>query len=162
VNTIYLLLGSNEGNSFEILASARDLLSNNLGNITSSSLVYETEAWGNTHQPNFLNQAILIKTDQNPFEAIDTIQKIEHKMGRERKEHWGQRTIDIDILFYNNDIIHSSRLVIPHPEIQNRKFALIPLSTICGDYVHPILKQSIPYLLTHCKDQLDVRPYPSN
>lgn len=138
------------------LDKARQLLSEQLGAINGISPLYETAAWGNTQQPNFLNQAVQLSTKHNPIEALRIINQIENQLGRQRTEHWGQRTLDIDILLFDNQIIHSSRLVIPHPELQNRRFALVPLCDIAPELAHPIFEKSMKDLLADCPDQLDV------
>ncbi|MCC6186311.1 MAG: 2-amino-4-hydroxy-6-hydroxymethyldihydropteridine diphosphokinase, partial [Chitinophagaceae bacterium] len=124
MNTVYLLLGGNQGNRIENLTIACELIKKELGSIVAVSPIYETAAWGNENQPNFLNQAIKTNTKHSPIETLHIINHIENTLGRQRLEHWGARTLDIDILFYNEIILHSARLVIPHPELQNRRFAL--------------------------------------
>lgn len=156
MSNIYLLLGSNQGNRIATLDTAKQLLSQQLGTIDKISSLYETAAWGKTEQPNFLNQAILLSTKYNPIEALSIINQIENQLGRQRTEHWGQRTLDIDILLFDDQIIHSSRLVIPHPELQNRRFALVPLCDIAPNLAHPIFEKSMKDLLDDCPDQLDV------
>lgn len=156
MSNIYLLLGSNQGNRIATLDTAKQLLSQQLGTIDKISSLYETAAWGKTEQPNFLNQAILLSTKYNPIEALSIINQIENQLGRQRTEHWGQRTLDIDILLFDDQIIHSSRLVIPHPELQNRRFALVPLCDIAPNLAHPIFEKSMKDLLADCPDQLDV------
>ncbi|MDI9320732.1 MAG: 2-amino-4-hydroxy-6-hydroxymethyldihydropteridine diphosphokinase [Phycisphaerales bacterium] len=159
MNSIYLLLGSNQGNRTMTLDKARNLLGEQLGAITCISPLYETAAWGNTQQPNFINQALQLSTKHNPIEALRIINQIENQLGRQRTEHWGQRTLDIDILLFEDKIIHSSRLVIPHPELQNRRFALVPLCDIAPELAHPIFAKSIKSLLADCSDQLGVFLY---
>lgn len=156
MSSIYLLLGGNQGDRAGILAQARQLLAEQLGTVMASSPLYQTAAWGKTDQPDFLNQAIHIETEHSAIESLSIINHIEHLLGRQRTEHWGQRTLDIDILFYDDAIIHSSRLVIPHPEVQNRRFALIPLKAIAAKLVHPVLVKDISTLLEECPDKLEV------
>jgi 2-amino-4-hydroxy-6-hydroxymethyldihydropteridine diphosphokinase len=156
VSSIYLLLGGNQGERVSVLAKASQLLAEQLGTIIASSPLYETAAWGKTDQPDFLNQAIHIDTKFSPVESLAIIHDIEQLLGRQRTEHWGQRTLDIDILFYEDEVIHSSRLVIPHPEVQNRRFALIPLKAIAAELVHPVLGKNISTLLDECPDKLEV------
>lgn len=156
MSSIYLLLGGNQGNRADILAKARQLLAEQLGAIIASSPIYQTAAWGKTDQPDFLNQAIYIDTNYSPIEALTIINHIEYMLGRQRTEHWGQRTLDIDILLYDQEVIHSSRLVIPHPELENRRFALIPLSAIAAEQLHPVLGKNIGTLLQECPDKLEV------
>lgn len=161
MNNIYLLLGSNQGDRASILSKAIELLNEQLGNTLSLSPIYETAPWGKSDQPNFLNQALLIESTHNALETLRIINAIEKQLGRQRKEHWGQRTLDIDILFFNTEIIHSAQLVIPHPELQNRRFALTPLAAIAPDFIHPILAKNISTLLNECTDSLGLFIYSS-
>jgi 2-amino-4-hydroxy-6-hydroxymethyldihydropteridine diphosphokinase len=158
MNSTYLLIGGNLGNRIENLAMARSLIENELGKIIKVSSIYETAAWGITKQPDFLNQVLLIKTKFPPEKMMQLILSIENKMGRVRTQKNASRIIDIDILFFNDEIISNENLTIPHPEIQNRKFALIPLNEIASDLVHPVFKQSIKNLLSTSKDKLQVKP----
>jgi 2-amino-4-hydroxy-6-hydroxymethyldihydropteridine diphosphokinase len=158
MNSTYLLIGGNLGNRIENLAMARSLIENELGKIIKASSIYETAAWGITEQPDFLNQVLLIKTKFSPEKMMQLILSIENKMGRVRTQKNASRIIDIDILFFNDEIISNENLTIPHPEIQNRKFALIPLNEIASDLVHPVFKQSIKNLLSTSKDKLQVKP----
>jgi len=158
MNSTYLLIGGNLGNRIENLAMARSLIENELGKIIKASSIYETVAWGITKQPDFLNQVLLIKTKFPPEKMMQLILSIENKMGRVRTQKNASRIIDIDILFFNDEIISNENLTIPHPEIQNRKFALIPLNEIASDLVHPVFKQSIKNLLSTSKDKLQVKP----
>ena len=158
MNSTYLLIGGNLGNRIENLAMARSLIEKELGKIIKVSSIYETAAWGITKQPDFLNQILLIKTKFSPEKMMQLILSIENKMGRVRTQKNASRIIDIDILFFNDEIISNENLTIPHPEIQNRKFALIPLNEIASDLVHPVFKQSIKNLLSTSKDKLQVKP----
>jgi 2-amino-4-hydroxy-6-hydroxymethyldihydropteridine diphosphokinase len=148
---IYLLLGSNMGDRLHHLKEATD----RLGDIVMSSSVYVTAAWGKKDQPDFYNQVIEVDSVLAPADLLKKIQKIEVDMGRKRIEKWGPRTIDIDILFYRNIIVSKDDLVIPHPEIQNRRFTLIPLRELTNR-IHPVLKKTISQLLEECKDPLQV------
>jgi 2-amino-4-hydroxy-6-hydroxymethyldihydropteridine diphosphokinase len=152
----YLLIGGNIGDRLVFLGEACRKMEQNGIAITRKSSIYETAAWGKTDQADFLNQAIHIDTPCSPIEAINIINQIEHVLGRKRTEHWGQRTIDIDILLYEQEVMHSARLVIPHPELQHRRFALIPLSAIAADLLHPVLNKAIGQLLLDCPDKLEV------
>ena len=157
-NSTYLLIGGNLGNRLQNLATAKAYIENELGEIIKASSIYETAAWGITEQLDFLNQVLLIKTKISAEEMMQIILSIENKMGRIRTQKNASRIIDIDILFFNDEIINKQNLTIPHSEIQNRKFALIPLHEIAADLVHPVLKQSIKDLLSTSKDKLEVKP----
>src|SRR5215467_12472962 len=120
MNTAFLLIGGNLGNRKKNIESAKVLLSEHCGPITASSSLYETAAWGKTDQPDFLNQAIKIETGLNAKSLLETILKIEEMMGRERQEKYGPRTIDIDILLFNQEVYDLPFLKIPHPEMPRR------------------------------------------
>lgn len=140
---VYLLLGSNLGNRKEILDKAIKLLNQKVGIIISQSKDYETAPWGVTDQPDFLNLVVSIQTRLKPLQILEITQSIENQLGRIRKEKWGARLIDIDILFYGNEIIDEPNLKIPHPLLQERDFALSPLAEIAPDFVHPVLGKTI-------------------
>jgi len=159
MNTAYLLTGGNLGERVHNLAMARELVEAQTGNIIAASSLYETAAWGNTDQPAFLNQAIMIETPLNARQLIRRILKIEKKMGRVREEKYGPRLIDIDILLFNNEKHNSQFLKLPHPEMQHRRFALLPLAEIAPEIIHPVLKKTITELLQECKDELEVKKY---
>jgi 2-amino-4-hydroxy-6-hydroxymethyldihydropteridine diphosphokinase len=159
MNTAYLLTGSNLVNRQENLEQALTLLNTHCGRIVLCSSVYETAAWGKTDQPHFLNQALKLETTLNAKQLMRRILKVEKLMGRERKEKYGPRLIDIDILLFNDEILDYSFLKIPHPEMQHRRFALLPLSEIGGNIYHPVLKKTVTELLSECPDMLDVKKY---
>ncbi|MBL7713725.1 MAG: 2-amino-4-hydroxy-6-hydroxymethyldihydropteridine diphosphokinase, partial [Chitinophagaceae bacterium] len=123
MSTAYLLLGSNQGDRQAILQQALVLLEGPAGHIVQRSGIYETAAWGNTDQPSFLNQAVQLQTRLAPEALLSATQAIEHRLGRLRIEKWGQRTLDIDILFYDDLQMDTPQLRIPHPELGNRRFA---------------------------------------
>jgi 2-amino-4-hydroxy-6-hydroxymethyldihydropteridine diphosphokinase len=156
VNRVYLLLGSNLGNRHQLLDAAQKHISEHIGNITQTSGLYETAAWGKTDQPAFINQVVEVDTDISPKELLHIIQDIENQMGRIRYEKWGERIIDIDILYYNDLAMEEENIKIPHPEIGNRKFTLAPLVEIAADYLHPILRKTNRELLAACTDPLAV------
>ena len=155
-NLAYLLLGSNLGKRNEILTAAKIVLEENNIKIIESSKLYKTAAWGLTDQPAFLNQVIKIETELNAFDLLKVSQQIENDFGRQREIKFGARTLDIDILYFNEEIINDENLIIPHPQIQNRNFTLIPLVEIADDYIHPILKVTNKKLLEICKDNGEV------
>ncbi|MEI9910741.1 MAG: 2-amino-4-hydroxy-6-hydroxymethyldihydropteridine diphosphokinase [Bacteroidota bacterium] len=129
----------------------------NAGRVTKSSSLYETAAWGKTNQPAFLNQALEIETVLNAKQLIRHILKVEKKMGRVREEKYGERMIDIDIIFFNNEIHKTTFLEIPHPEMQNRRFVLVPLAEIIPTAVHPVFLKTVAELLEDCADKLEVK-----
>jgi len=141
MNLAYLLIGGNLGDRIQNVDIARSLIEKEIGNITKTSSIYETASWGITDQPHFLNQVVLLETNCNVESTMQLILSIENKMGRVRTQKNASRIIDIDILFFNDDIVDKPHLSIPHPEIQNRKFALIPMHEIAPAYIHPVFKK---------------------
>jgi len=157
MRTAHLLIGGNLGNRKENLSKAVSLINEQCGSLTRSSSIYETEAWGKTDQPSFLNQALEISTSLNARQLMRKVLKIEEEMGRVRKEKLGPRIIDIDILLFENEIHDLRFLKVPHPEMQNRRFVLIPLAEINSNLQHPVLKKTIAELLEECPDNLEVK-----
>ena len=153
----YLLLGSNLGDSVKYLADASSLIGLRLGSILAKSSLYRTASWGKHDQPDFINQVIVVETSLEAEEMMQTILIIEEEMGRVRTKKNAARTIDIDILFFNKEIIKSISLVIPHPFIRDRRFVLVPLNELSARFIHPVLKKSIQQLLKQCPDKLDVK-----
>lgn len=154
---VFLLLGSNLGDREKYLQKAIDLIETEIGSLRQKSSVYETEAWGKTDEPNYLNQVVQISTTLPAQQVLEKVLQIETKMGRVREEKWGSRIIDIDILFYGQDIIKEPGLIIPHPELHNRLFTLAPLNEIAPDLQHPVFKKSIFLLKSELKDNLIVK-----
>ena len=159
MNNTYLLLGSNMGNSQEQLQTAIKMIEERIGTLIRQSSLYATAAWGNTDQPDFLNQVLIVETRFSAVETLDKLLGIEKKMGRVRTIKNAPRIIDIDILFFNNEIINEKQLTVPHPEIQNRRFVLTPLNELSPNLIHPVLQQTVSVLLEHCPDELDVRKF---
>ncbi|MBI1185127.1 2-amino-4-hydroxy-6-hydroxymethyldihydropteridine diphosphokinase [bacterium] len=156
-NEIYLLLGTNLGNRFDNLQQAKERLDDYFGQPGCMSSVYETAAWGKTDQPGFLNAAVVYKSANEPRAILSAINAIEADLGRERFEKWGPRLIDIDILFVGNEVVATQDLKIPHPEVQNRRFALEPMHELAAGFIHPLLQKNIAQLLQLCSDTLSVR-----
>lgn len=156
MNTAYLLTGGNMGDRQANLANAYEYIDQQCGDITNASPLYETAAWGKKDQPSFLNQVLEIQTELTPRRLLKKILDIEKHIGRVRKEKYGPRIIDIDILLFNDDIHNYPSLTIPHPELQNRRFVLIPLAEIAPGIVHPFFKKTITELLAICPDKLEV------
>lgn len=156
---IYLLLGTNIGNRNKNLERAREMLVSNGITIRRESNIYETAAWGKEDQEPFLNQVIEVETGKSPQRMLFIANMIEKEMGRERFEKWGSRLIDIDILYFNDIVFQEENLKIPHPEIQNRRFTLVPMVEIAPEFIHPSLKKSQSQLLEECADSLEVTLY---
>lgn len=159
MNKIYLLLGSNQHHPQKQVAIAQKLISKQIGKITRLSSYYQTAAWGNTHQPDFINQVIIVSAKITAAEAMQAILSIEKKMGRVRTKKNAPRIIDIDILFFNKEIIHTKNLIVPHPLLQNRNFVLIPLNQLSPNLKHPVLNKTIHQLLKISPDTLTVKKF---
>lgn len=155
--TAYLILGSNIGDKATYLSDACRLLSANDLEVVNYSSIYETEAWGKKEQESFLNQALEVSTSLSPLELLERCQTVEHKMGRERLEKWGPRKIDIDIAYYENLIISVEELTIPQRYLENRSFALEPLTELNPDKLHPILQKTNKELLSICSDSVPTK-----
>jgi 2-amino-4-hydroxy-6-hydroxymethyldihydropteridine diphosphokinase len=157
MHEVFLLLGSNLGDRQLFLKQAIEHIETEIAPVYKISSVYETQSWGKTDLPDYLNQVIALGTDLPPQIILHRILNIEHKLGREREEKWGSRTIDIDILFYGDQIINEPGLHIPHPELQKRRFTLEPLAEIAPEWVHPVLRKNILQLKTELIDELNVK-----
>lgn len=154
----YLLLGSNMGDRDSNLSTAIALINKEIGNVFAVSSIYETAPWGKTDQPGFLNQALGLTTNLPPLQLLQTMLGIEQQMGRVRLEKWGQRLIDIDLIFFGEDtIIDDAQLSLPHPEMHKRRFVLEPLNEIAADYIHPVFKEKVSSILTNLSDELTVQ-----
>jgi 2-amino-4-hydroxy-6-hydroxymethyldihydropteridine diphosphokinase len=162
MNKVYLLLGSNAGNREALLQDACRQITTTCGIIVQRSSVYETAAWGMEKQDAFLNEVLCIDTLLQPEQLLKAIQTIEDNLGRQREILWGPRTLDIDILFFNTDIINLPHLKVPHPFLQKRRFTLVPIAEIAGSMMHPILHKTITDLLEECDDRLEVRKFDRN
>ena len=153
----YLGLGSNKGNREKTLHQTLDQISKRIGTITSHSSLYQTQPWGITEQPDFLNLVIEVNTSLNAIELLGLVLEIEKIMGRTRHRKWYSRIIDIDVLFYGDQIIREKDLVVPHPYITQRNFVMVPLVEIAADLIHPVLKKTIKELYTDLFVPLPVR-----
>jgi 2-amino-4-hydroxy-6-hydroxymethyldihydropteridine diphosphokinase len=157
MNNVFLLLGSNLGDRKEYLQQAVLHISYDISPDIRISSVYETQSWGKTDEPDYLNMVVEVKTELPAQTVLDKILAIELVMGRTREEKWGSRTIDIDILYYNNDIIEQPGLHVPHPQLQNRAFTLAPLAELAPGYIHPVLNKTNLELKKELKDSLIVK-----
>lgn len=155
----HISLGSNIGERETNLAQAIALLKKNGVNIVKKSSIYETYPVGDQEQPWFLNQVLEVQTESEPRTFLRLVKNIEKKMGRTRSTPKGPRCIDIDILLAENKIVQSEDLNIPHPELANRNFVLVPFKEIAFDAIHPICKEKIGVLWRKSKDRSVVRPY---
>ncbi len=149
---IYILTGSNIGDSLALLQQAKLKINQLIGLVVEVSSIYKTAPWGNTNQQDFLNQVLLVETNFLPEQVIKMALDIEQNMGRIRTKKWAPRIIDIDILFYGDEIINQPSLIVPHPLLHERRFTLAPLAEIAPFYIHPSLQKSIELLLNECPD----------
>ena len=156
MNQLFLITGGNIGDRKKNLETAAALIYERIGAVVKSSKIYETEAWGITDQPAFYNQVLVVESNFSAKEVLSKILQIEEEMGRKRTIKNAARIIDIDILFFNEEIVNEQNLVIPHPQISNRRFVLLPLSELVPQMIHPVLKKTIHQLLLQTKDQLKV------
>ncbi|MDN3549007.1 2-amino-4-hydroxy-6-hydroxymethyldihydropteridine diphosphokinase [Mucilaginibacter aquaedulcis] len=157
MNNIFLLLGSNLGNRKEYLQQAVEQIEAQIAPVIHASSVYETQSWGKTDEPDYLNQVLELQTELPAREVLEKILAIENLLGRKRVEKWGSRIIDIDLLFYGNAIINEPDLKVPHPELHKRRFTLEPLAEIAADFVHPQLNKRILQLKNELNDSLIVK-----
>jgi len=154
---VFLLLGSNLGDRYMFLSDAIKHIENDVAPVLEFSSIYETQSWGKTDAPDYLNQVLFLKTDFSARQILEKILNIEIDLGRLREEKWGARCIDIDILFYGEDIINEVDLKIPHPELHKRRFTLEPLAEIAPGFIHPVLQKNILTLKSELKDDLIVK-----
>ena len=158
LHTAYIAIGSNLGDSYKNCIEAIERISkNDQIKIISESSFYRTSPIGQIKQKWFINSTIKINTSLAPENLLSELLNIESEMGRVRKEKWGPRLIDLDLLFYDKLILNRKSIILPHPEIQKRKFVLIPMSEIGGTYSHPILKKTIKTLLLESPDDSKVQ-----
>ena len=156
MNQLFLITGGNIGDRKKNLENAAKLIRERIGAIKKRSKIYETEAWGVRDQPAFYNQVYLVETSLSPEKVLKSILKIEEEMGRKRTTKNAARIIDIDILFFNDQVVHEQNLVIPHPRMADRRFVLLPLNEIAPQMIHPVLKKTMAELLSLTADQLKV------
>jgi 2-amino-4-hydroxy-6-hydroxymethyldihydropteridine diphosphokinase len=156
---IYLSLGSNQGDREAFLKKALAALEEDGLKIKSQSRIYETEPYGKKDQCWFLNMCVEINSTLTQQELMVLTQKIEKNLGRERTRtgKWAPRTVDIDIVLFNDQIIETSKLTIPHSDMHRRRFVLEPLAEIAPSVIHPVFKKSIKQLLNECDDHCIVR-----
>ena len=155
----YLLLGSNLGDRVARLAQARHDLAATAGYLVAASALYETAAWGVEDQPAFLNQVLAVDTALDAPTLLAACLAAEQQQGRERLVRWAARTLDVDILLFGQEILHTPSLTVPHPALPSRRFALVPLAEVAPRLVHPQLHRTIGQLLADCPDPLAVTKY---
>lgn len=156
MSKVYLSIGSNKGNRYRLINEAMEMIEKKIGKILVQSSFYESKSWG-FKSNNFYNICLTVNSIKSPKSILSSIIEIEMKMGREKSPalkstEYSDRTIDIDILFYDDLVFNSDKLNIPHPKIELRNFVLIPLKEIEPNYIHPVLKKSIENLVLESKD----------
>jgi 2-amino-4-hydroxy-6-hydroxymethyldihydropteridine diphosphokinase len=156
ITQLFLSLGGNLGNTREIFEGAYPLIEKKIGKISVYSSVYQTEAWGPIPQADFLNQVLLVSTTLSAQACLTEMLAIEKEFGRERKERWGPRTLDLDILYYSDITIAEEDLTVPHPRIAERKFILTPLAEIAPSFTDPTSRKTMVALLEECEDSSQV------
>ena len=154
---IYLLLGTNLGDRAANLRNATQRIEQAIGPVADASSWYETAAWGVHEQPSFYNQVVRVATVLSHEPLLRTLQAIEQQLGKVKLGHWRARLIDLDILYYGHRRVCTPFLTLPHPEVQNRRFTLVPLCEIAPQFVHPVLGKTQVQLLEECADELEVK-----
>jgi len=158
MHRVVLSLGGNVGDRLALLRQALNLLVPQMQLIHASG-IYETAAWGGNSEAPFLNQVLVMQTTMEAEQTLDFIQNIEDVLGRKRVLKWGDRTMDIDILYFDRSIIHTDRLQVPHGQMLSRNFILIPLTEVLPEEIHPQIPLTHRELLKRCEDKLSVRPW---
>ena len=156
-----ILIGSNQGQRELTISQSIKMLAERCGEVFLLSSLYETEPWGFIAEQNFLNQVVALDTEMNPYDLLRELLMIEKELGRKRHdvEGYESRPIDLDILYYDDMIINDDDLILPHPRLHKRRFALMPLCDIAADFIHPVFNRSNRKLLNECEDISEVKLY---
>lgn len=159
MNQVFLCLGGNKGDVVSTFSNVINYFAESIGVVEKKSSVYQTAAWGDENQDDYLNQVIQINTKLTPDKLLENCLHIEQKYGRfrDKNNQWASRSIDIDILLYSNQQIVEKNLIIPHPRMLQRNFVMIPLAEIAGEIIHPIINKKISDLVLETKDSLKVK-----
>lgn len=154
MNTAILLIGGNLGDRVANLQKAIGHIAATAGAVIKTSALYQTAPWGSVDQPDYLNQGVEIQTSMDALTLLHTLLDIERQIGRIRQEKWGARVIDIDLIFFNDEVISLPELKLPHPRMHLRQFVLVPLTEIVPGYMHPLLHKTVRQLQQECPDDL--------
>ena len=154
---IYLLLGTNLGDRAANMRYATAHIEQAVGPVVAASSWYETAAWGILDQPSFYNQVIRVATLLSHEPLLRTLQSIEQQLGKVKLGHWRERLIDLDVLYYGYRLVRTPFLTLPHPELHNRRFTLVPMCEVAPQFVHPVFSKTQVQLLKECEDRLEVR-----
>lgn len=157
MSKLFLLLGGNLGNKNQVFSQARKMLATKVGRIIAQSSIYETEPWGFDSEDLFWNQVVLVETILSPQQALEAALRIEKELGRTRKSaQYSSRIIDLDLLFYDDLVLQTPQLQLPHPRMAERRFVLEPLAEIAPDKFHPETLETVAQMLGDCPDELKV------
>lgn len=156
MKTAFIGCGSNLGEREVQLRRAQEWVNAEVGKVVSTSRLYQTSPWGNIDQPDYLNQVWQITTVLDPFRLMQYLLELEQRANRKRIQRWGARTLDLDLLFYEDYIIRTEVLQLPHPRLHERNFVLIPMEEIAADWMHPVLKKTIAELRRISMDEEEV------
>ncbi|PHN06914.1 2-amino-4-hydroxy-6-hydroxymethyldihydropteridine diphosphokinase [Flavilitoribacter nigricans] len=161
-HTAFIGVGSNLGPREVQLRQALQWIEEEIGTLIRASNIYQTSPWGGIDQPDYLNQVWQIRTGLGPFHLMTALLELEKRANRERLQRWGARTLDLDLLFYDDYRIRTAFLTLPHPQIQNRNFVLVPLAEIAPDWLHPVLGKTAAELAAKSPDEEIVRIWAGN
>jgi 2-amino-4-hydroxy-6-hydroxymethyldihydropteridine diphosphokinase len=152
---VCIALGSNLGDRREnFIRALKKFIT--FGKILSIAPLYRSEAYGYKEQPDFFNSVVILETELKPKILLDKLKEIEKTIGRKQRRRWGPREIDLDIIFYDREVMESKKLTVPHPDFHNRKFVLKPLVDVAPDYLPPLHTLKIWQILEECKDNTNV------
>jgi 2-amino-4-hydroxy-6-hydroxymethyldihydropteridine diphosphokinase len=158
-HTAFIGSGSNLGQREEQLRQALQWIRDEIGEVVRESSLYQTSPWGGIDQPDYLNQVWQIRTRLDPFRLMSALLELEKRANRERIQRWGARTLDLDLLSYDDYRIRTDFLTLPHPRIQDRNFVLVPFAEIAPEWEHPVFERTIRYLAEHSPDEEVVRKW---
>ncbi len=165
---VFISIGSNAGGRGANCSRAIEALSEASGiEVVAESPLYETEPWGNTDQPAFVNSAVEIRTTLSPSGLLEYLKALEHELGRVPTYRWGPRVLDLDIVFFGSRVVDTERLKVPHPFVSERAFVLVPLADIAPGFAHPVTHRTVAEMLATLREsssdgRLGVQPYPGD